>query len=103
MIKKLGIVTAVVATLSLGVAGAAYAGDYDGDGHKSHHKSHKKKGTDDNGTDCRTHENTEQSNKGKQLIGGNVDVKNITGFIGGTADKVAICPSVGNNSDFSLQ
>ena len=98
MLKKLGIVSAIVASATVGVAGIAYAGDYNDHHHHSHHSHHK---GDDYSVDCSSHEKVDQRNKGKQLLGGNVDLRNISGVWSGTADKIAICPSVGNNSDFS--
>jgi hypothetical protein len=96
MLKKLGIVGVAAATLTLGAAGVAFAGDYDHDhGDHSHHR-----GDHEAGVNCSSHERTEQYNSGHQVVGGNVIGRDINGFWGGSADKVAICPSVGNNNKF---
>jgi hypothetical protein len=113
MLKKLGIAGVIAATLTLGATGVAFAGDFSGD-HKSHHKSdhdsdhdsdHKSHhGVDghDVGINCSSYEELNQENYGDQLIGGNLSVKNITGFIGGVIDKPAVCPSVGNDNQMNF-
>lgn len=105
MLKKLGIAAAIASVITVGAAGVAYAGDYDGDhkDHKSKHKSHDDSDDDDDhdkGINCSSHESTEQHNK--SLIGGNLNLKNITGFIGGVVEKPAVCPEIGNDNEFNF-
>lgn len=85
MLKKAIIAGSITAVAMAGLAGAAYAS-----------------GSDDSAnTHCNAYEHHEQNNKGKQLIGGNVDVNRLSGgVIQGQVDKVpGICPSVGNNNN----
>jgi hypothetical protein len=109
MLKKLGIAVAIASVVTVGAAGVAYAGDYDD--HKSDHKSHDSgDDSDDNGDDsddndsgvgidCSSEEYTEQNNYGKQLIGGNINLRNIAGFIGAAIDHPAVCPKVANDNE----
>jgi hypothetical protein len=103
MLKKLGIAAAIASVVTVGAAGVAYAGDYDDhkSDHKSNHKSHDDSDDNDSnvGIDCSSDEYTEQNNYGKQLIGGNINLRNITGFIGGAIDHPAVCPKVLNNNE----
>ena len=111
MLKKLGIAGVIAATVSLGITGIAFAGDFSGDHGKSHHKAgvhHKSHHGDDSddheaGINCSSHEEFEQHNEGKQLIGGNLSLKNITGFIGGVIDKPAVCPEIANDNEINFQ
>lgn len=85
MLKKAIIAGSITAIAMAGLAGAAYASDSD----------------DAANTHCNSSEVHKQSNKGHQLVGGNVDVNRISGgVIQGQVDKVpGICPSVGNNNN----
>lgn len=106
MLKKLGIAAAIASVVTVGAAGVAYAGDLDDhkSDHKSNHKSHDSSDSgDDNdsnvGIDCSSSEYTEQNNYGKQLVGGNINLRNITGFIGAAIDHPAVCPKVLNDNE----
>ncbi len=90
MLKKLATIGAAAAITVFGVAGVAYA---DGQHQKQYHKS------TGQGPDCSSQEATNQTNYGNQVVGGNLNLKNITaGVLSGSADKIAVCPSVGNNN-----
>lgn len=79
VLKKLFMVSAVTATAVLGVAGVAYASD--------------------NSPDCSSQEETEQINEGDQAFGGNGNVQDLNGFIGGQIDKSSFCPSAFNDNE----
>jgi hypothetical protein len=81
VLKKVAIAGAASAVALLCLTGVAYA--------------------DSANPNCSSHETTKQKNKGPQLVGGNVVVQDINGFIGGEIDKGAICPSGFNNNKFS--
>ncbi len=100
MLRKLGVTAAASAMLLLGAAGVAFAGDFDGDDDGSDgngHGSHDRESSYN--TDCSSHESVEQTNHGDQtILGGNSNITDLNGPGGASADKIAICPSVGNNN-----
>lgn len=106
MLKKLAVAAAIASVVTVGTAGVAYAGDFDDhkSDHKSSHKSDDNGDSDDSddsgvGIDCSSEEYTEQHNYGKQLIGGNINLRNIAGFFGATFDHPAVCPKVLNDNE----
>ncbi|MGQ0481436.1 MAG: hypothetical protein ACT4O0_10495 [Pseudonocardia sp.] len=101
MLRNLGITAAASALLLLGAAGVAFAGDYDGDGDDDGdghgHGGHDRESSYN--TDCSSHESVEQTNDGDQtILGGNSNITDLNGPGGASADKIAICPSIGNNN-----
>ena len=85
MLKKMVIVASVAAVAMLGAAGMAWADDA-GDGSGS--------------TNCTSDDVQHQSNKGHQLVGGNLAAQDAeTNVLGAQATRPAgICPSVANNN-----
>lgn len=83
MLKKMVIVSSVAAVAMLGVGGMAWADDA-GDG----------------ATNCTSDDVQHQSNKGDQVLGGNLSAQDIQGnVLGAQATRPAgICPSVANNN-----
>jgi hypothetical protein len=79
VLKKALITTAASAVLVVGVGGYAYASD--------------------NGSDCKSVDDSSQSNDGHQLVGGNAEAKDLNGFIGGSIDNGVVCPSGFNDND----
>ena len=85
MLKKMIVVSsaATVAMLcGVGIASAHEAGDGDGS------------------TNCTANDTIHQSNKGHQLVGGNLGAQDVTtNVLGAQASRPAgICPSVANNN-----
>ena len=85
MLKKMVIVSSVAAVAMLGAAGMAWADDA-GDGSGS--------------TNCTSDDVQHQSNKGHQLVGGNLSAQDVTtNVLGAQGTRPAgICPSVANNN-----
>jgi hypothetical protein len=86
VLKKMIIVTAAASVAMLcgvGIASAHEAGDGSGS------------------TNCTSDDKIHQSNKGHQLVGGNLGAQDATtNVLGAQADRPAgICPSVANNND----
>jgi|SRR5882724_5745133 hypothetical protein len=87
VLKKIVIITSAAAVTMLcgvGVASAHEAGD------------------DNGNTNCTSDDNTHQSNKGHQFVGGNLSAQDIQGNVpifGAQAQRPSgICPSIGNNN-----
>ncbi|HTK63850.1 MAG TPA: hypothetical protein VL595_15795 [Pseudonocardia sp.] len=108
--KKIIIVSAAAAVAMFGAAGVAYAGD-DDQSRGDHNSSHHSRGDHDSGdrssftqgegsTNCTSDDNMHQSNKGRQVIGGNLGAQDIAGNVAGgqSTRPAAICPSVLNNN-----
>jgi hypothetical protein len=85
VLKKMVIVSSVAAVAMLGAAGMAWA-DEAGDGSGS--------------TNCTSDDVQHQSNKGHQLVGGNLSAQDVTtNVLGAQGTRPAgICPSVANNN-----
>jgi hypothetical protein len=85
VLKKMVIVSSVAAVAMLGAAGMAWAEDA-GDGSGS--------------TNCTSDDIQHQSNKGHQLVGGNLSAQDVTtNVLGAQGTRPAgICPSVANNN-----
>ncbi|WP_028934051.1 hypothetical protein [Pseudonocardia spinosispora] len=85
MLKKLIIVSSAAAVLGMGFVGVASA-----------HEGHNGAGE----TTCTSNDTQKQSNKGHQLVGGNLAAQDAeTNVLGAQATRPAgICPSIGNNN-----
>ena len=95
MLKKLIIISSAAALLSVGgVASAHESGHSHSHGH-GHGHGHGANGN----TNCTSNDTTHQSNKGHQLVGGNLTAQDAeTNVLGAQATRPAgICPSFANN------
>ncbi len=103
--KKMIIVSVTAAVAMFGAAGVAYAGD-DDQGDSSHHSSHHSRSDHDSdfqgrgSTNCTSDDNIHQSNRGHQVIGGNLGAQDAAGNVLGVQSTrpAAICPSIANNN-----
>jgi len=106
--KKTIIVSVTAAVAMFGAAGVAYAGDDDqgSSNSRSHHSRSDRDSDHDRNfqgrgsTNCTSDDNIHQSNRGHQVIGGNVGAQDAAGNVLGiqSTRPAAICPSIANNN-----
>jgi hypothetical protein len=87
VLKKLIIISSAAAVAMLGSTGIASAHDHNHHGNGS-------------GTNCTSNDTTHQSNKGHQLVGGNLTAQDAeTNVLGAQASRPAgVCPNLLNNN-----
>jgi hypothetical protein len=103
--KKMIIVSVTASVAMLGAAGVAYAGDDDqGSNSRSHHSrsDHDRDANfqGEGSANCTANDNIHQSNRGHQVIGGNLGAQDAAGNVLGVQSTrpAAICPSIANNN-----